>query len=193
MSTEPVRTIEPDRLAQGEKVEWKRDFFGYPATEWTLEYRFRGPSTGFNVTATADSTAFDAVLAVGASVTAGKWKWQAWATNITDTSIIRKIDEGIITIVAGFATATTTAIETRTAAKIMLDAIDAALLASGTSTTVEYEISTPAGTHREKKSRTEVLEQRKYWAAIVSRENQAERVRNGGKFMKSINANFFER
>jgi hypothetical protein len=164
MSTEPIRTQEPDRLTQGESAEWKRSFCEYPADEWTLEYRFRGAGTGFNVTATADGKEFSAVDHVERHdiMSTGKYEWQAWATNIADTSIVRKIGEGTTDVERGFATAQTGTVELRSTAKQILDAIDATLLGSATSDQLSYEITTPAGTTKVSKfSRTDLLALRK--------------------------------
>ena len=191
-----MRVTEPTSVTQGEQIEWKRTFCDYPATEWTLEYRYRGPDTGFNITATADGSAFDAVLtsAMSAAADPGDWKWQAWATNIADTAIKLMLDAGDIKVFQGFASANTAEIDLRTDAKKTLDAIDAALLAFANSDIQEYEITTPAGNRHVKRSdKSQLTAQRKYWAGIVSRENLAERVKNGGPFAKSVKARMFER
>jgi hypothetical protein len=188
MSTEPVRVVEPMRLTQGESVEWETSFDEYPATEWTLEYRFRGPGTGFNVTAAADGEEFDAVIssAQSAAMAVGKYEWQAWATNVATPSIVRKIAEGTVNVERGFTTASTGAVELRSTAKQILDAIDAALLVDSTSTVISYEITTPAGTKKVQRSRNEAIALRKEYAAIVSRENARERALSTGKFGRPV-------
>lgn len=188
MSTEPIRELEPDRLTQGESAEWRRRFCDYHPSLWTLEYRFRGAGTGCNVTATASGEFFDAVI-TSANTTAmstGKYEWQAWATNIADNTIIRKVGEGTLVVEKGFTTGALGTVELRSTAKQIVDAIDAALLADTSASVIEYEISTPAGSRRVRKSRTEAIALRHEYAAIVSRENSAERVRNGGKFATTI-------
>lgn len=189
MSTEPIRTQEPDRLTQGESAEWKRSFCDYPATLWTLEYRFRGPGTGFDVTATADGTEFDAVITAtrSATMSPGKYEWQAWATDIADTSIVRKIGEGTTEIERGFTHASTGTVELRSTAKQILDAIDATLLGNATSDQMSYEITTPAGTTKVSKfSRSDLLSLRKEYAGIVARENTIERAKQTGRIGKSF-------
>lgn len=189
MSTDPVKIAEPKRFTQGEDVDWTRGFEDYPATEWTLEYRFRGPGTGFNVPGTANGEDF--VMSVSSTDTAamstGEYLWQAWATNISNNTITRKIADGSVVVDRGFTTGSTGTVEIRTPAKIMLDTIDAALLASAGSDVLSYEITTPAGTRKiSKQTRTEAIEQRKYWAAKVSRENTQRSVREGKPFGKSV-------
>lgn len=183
------RTTEPTIITQGEQIEWTRCLSDFPADEWDLQYRFRGPGTGFNIDATADGTDFLAIATATATagMTSGKYTWQAWATNIADSTDVRMIDSGSVTVRLGFSESTTTEVDLRSAAKIMLDTLDAVLLVSGSADVVEYEISTPAGSRRVKReSRSSVIELRKYWAGIVSRENEAERLRNGGRFGKPI-------
>lgn len=180
-----MRETEPLNVTQGEQVEWSRCFDDYPATEWTLAYRFRGPGTGFNINATADGTDFvtELTAVVSAAAAVGDWIWQIWVTNIADTNVKYMVETGTTAVKRGFVSATLTAVETRTPAKIMLDTLDAALLAAGSSDHIEYEITTPAGSRKVKReSRKDVLEQRKYWATIVANERAKEKSRRGGGF-----------
>lgn len=188
------RNCVPSPVKQGEKVEWDWTLCDYPADEYELQLRFRGPSTGFNVTATADGTGYDLSHTFGASITVGKWLWQAWVTEIADATNTFEIQSGSITVETGFTAAGTEVIETRSPAQIQLDAIDAALLAFSTSDVLEYEIQTPAGSRRVKRSdKANLLTTRKHWATIVSMERTKERIRNGGSLMRSISINVSER
>jgi hypothetical protein len=196
MSTEPVRDTEPTRITQGEgRMETR--FCGYPASLWTLQYRFRGTGTGFNVTATADSDDFAAAVTTTqtAAMSTGKYEWQAWATNIADTTVIRKIGEGTLTVELGFTSGSTGTVELRSVAKIRCSMPSTPHCSHRRNVDDDRIRDHDTGRHAPRKEITDrgARAAKKYWAAIVSRENQAERVRNGGKFMKSINANFFER
>lgn len=192
-----TRIMEPTRIAQGEELEWTRTFDDFPATEYTLEYRFRGPATGFNVTAAADGEGFHAEIEANAftasAACVGRWMWQAWATEIADADHVEMIGSGFLQVVAGFVTGTTTAVELRTPAMICLAAIDAAMLAFATSDVQEYEIATPAGTRRVKRSdKAQLLDLRKYWSGIVAQEATRERTRRGGSFGTQIGVRFFD-
>jgi hypothetical protein len=190
-----MRTTEPISITQGEQIEWSKSFADYPADEWTLSYRFRGPATGFNVNATADGLDFTITLTATNSLTmdAGKWKWQAWATNIADTAIKLMILNGELLAEQGFASDETGDIETRSPNKILLDAIDAALQSRATADQLEFEVSTPAGSTRIKRAPiVDLIAARKMYAAIVARENTQARLRNGGKFGVAVKARFTE-
>lgn len=187
-----MRETEPTTIVKGERIEWTKSYCDFSAEEYTLEYRFRGPGGGVNVTATADGSDFAAVLAATVSdnfTTTGKHRWQAWLTEIADSANTFVVGEGVVQVKEGFASTSLAAVELRTPEKIALDAINAALANAATSDQLEYEISTPAGSRRIKRmSRTELIELQKHYSAIVSRQNTAERLKNGGKFGKPIKA-----
>jgi hypothetical protein len=190
-----MRETEPTTITQGEQIEWTRAFCEHSATEWTLQYRFRGGGTGLNLNATADGEPFTAEITAvqSAALASGKWKWQAWATNIADPTVIEVLDSGDLAVERGFATSTAS-VDLRSDAKIMLDTLDAALLASGSADVVEYEITTPAGGRRIKRqSRTDVLAIRKYYAGIVARELAAERTKRGGRLGKTYQARMYDK
>jgi hypothetical protein len=184
-----MRTTEPTTVTQGEQAEWKRSFCGFPATEWTLEYRFRGPGPGADVAGVADGTAFITTLLASQSLpfAVGRYRWQAWVTEIADPTNEEMIAEGSLTIEQGFVSGDTGDIDLRSNAKKMLDAIDAALLVFATSDIVEYEITTPAGNRRVKRSdKTALISERKYWAGIVTNEIAREGAKNGKPLMNNI-------
>jgi len=196
--TAPVRTIEPTQITTYEEVSWTRAYADYPASLWQLNYYFRGPGVGFNaewgVEVTADGDTF--AITVPASKTddvtvAGVYKWQAWLTEAADSTNKILIGEGRTRIIKRFDPTSTAAVETRSAAKIALDTIDAALLAFATSDTIEEEITTPAGSRRVKRSdKSELMSQRKYWATIVAQEAAKERVAAGGSLMTTFGVRF---
>lgn len=197
MADRTERTTEPRSIIAGERVIWTRTFEDYPATEYSLEYRFRGPSTGFNVTATADGDAFDAAItaAQSATLTAGEtYQWQAWLTEIGVSTNTWVIDSGSIKVDRGFATGTTASVDLRSDARITLDAIEATIQQKATADQLEYEITTPAGSRRLKRlSMTELLAARKEYAAIVARENAAKRAKETGKFGRKVLGTLWEK
>jgi hypothetical protein len=190
-----VRTTEPTTITTREEIHWTKSFSGYSATLWQLNYYFRSNlGVGFDAVwateVTADGDGFDIVVAASKTddmLVAGEYVWQAWLTEIADSTNKVKVGQGRVNVVLGFNPSLTAAIETRTKAKIMLDSIDAALLAFSSSDVVEYEISTPAGSRRVKRSdKTSLMKDRLYWATVVTNEIARERSRNGGAWMQSV-------
>lgn len=179
----------PSPIRQGERAEWDWTVCDYPATEYTLQFRFRGPGPGADVTATADGSSFDAVLTAAATtlMATGRYDWQAWVTEIAAATNTFPVATGFINVERGFVAGTTGDIDLRSDAKIALDTIDAAMLAFASSDVVEYEISTPAGSRRVKRSdKTQLFELRKHYAMIVSMERTRDRIKNGGSLMRSV-------
>lgn len=196
--TLPTRTTEPSAITKGERIEWTKSYDDFSAEDYTLEYRFRGTGTGFNVSATADGAAFVAAITAAQSttMTPGRYEWQPWLTEIgvATNTFLAPGGGGRINVKAGFVTGTTTTTETRSVARQIVDAIDAAFLASETSLSdvIEYEISTPAGSRRVKRSREEALKLRDKYAKIADAEDRKERTRKGGSFGTQIGVRFFD-
>jgi hypothetical protein len=197
--TATTRTIEPTQITKGERVAWTKSYDDYSAAEYSLEYRFRGITggAGFNVTATADGADFDAAITAvqSATMTAGTYEWQPWLTQIgtATNTFVAPGGGGRLTVKDGFPTGTTTAVDTRSTAKKIMDAIDTALLTSATDADViEYEISTGAGTRKVKRSREDAMKTRSYYATIYANEQARERMKNGGSFGTTYGVRFFD-
>lgn len=192
------RKFEPTEVTKGERIAWTRTFRDFPASLYTCEYRFRGllgSGAGLDIAATADGDDYDVVISAtnSATLSVTKYGWQAWLTEIADSNNKFRVADGLIDVLAGFVHGTTTAIDSRTPAKIMLDTIDAALLAFATSDILEYEMSTPAGNKRVKRSdKMQLTAERKYWATVVAQEAWRARVRRGGKFAAAVKVSAYE-
>lgn len=184
------RTTEPRAVIKGERIEWTKTFPDYSAADYSLEYRIRGNGTGFNVTGAANGADFDCAItaAQSATMTAGEiYQWQAWITETADSTNTWVEAAGTIEVKPGFVTGTATAVDLRSDAKIILDAINATILNKATNDQLEYEIATPAGSRKLKRmSLKELTDARKIFAEIVARERAAERVRRGGKFGRRV-------
>lgn len=190
-----MRQIEPNIITRGERMQWQRTFGGYPSDEWTLQYRFRGSGPGFDVDATVSGSGFAAEITSGQSTAAeaGQYRWQAWMTSIADTAVKELAASGTIQIEQGFVEGDDADVDLRTPAKIMLDAIDAAMLAFAASDVLEYEIETPAGRRKVKRSdKAMLVSERKYWAGIVTNEIAREGARNGKPLMQSIKIRVYD-
>jgi len=191
-----TRITEPTTITRGERVAWTRTFDDYSAAEYNLEYRFRssvGP--GFDVDATADGADFDAVITAAVSLAAGAgvYTWQAWLTEQASATNTFIADSGEMTLKAGFVSGTVAATDTRSDAKIALDAINAAISGKATADILEYEVATPAGSRKVKRmSMTDLIAAQKHFAAIVNAENTRERMRKGGPFAQRIGLRMYE-
>lgn len=184
-----TRTIEPTQITQGERVTWTKALSNFPATFWTLQYRIRGTGPGVDITTTADGSGHAAVITAAQSVLfePGKYHWQQWVTEIATPTNTQQLASGTFDVLRGFVSGDTGDIELRSPAKIMLDSINSALFAFSLGDVTEYEISTPAGSRRVKRSdKTQLLSMRREWATIVANENARERARNGKPLMHSI-------
>lgn len=194
--TATVRTIEPTQITTREEIHWRKSYDDYPANLWQLNYYFRSNlGVGFTAAWGTEVTAYqttDFDIVVPASKTddmtvAGWYIWQAWLTEIADTTNKIKIGEGRVKVVLGFDPTSTAAFETRTENEIALTSVKAALLAFATSDILEYEISTPAGSQRVKRSdKTELMKMRDMYATLVANERARERSRNGKAIMQSV-------
>lgn len=189
------RKTEPTQITQGERFVWTRTFCDYPASEFTLQYRFRGEGTGFNVTATADGDDFDAVITStqSAACSIKRYRWQAWATEIADATNINMIAEGVTDVLRGFASGTTTTVDLRSDNQIALDTINAAISGQTTANIQEYEISTSAGSRKIKRmSMSDLLAAREVYSKLVAEEKRRERVRNGRPYLTQIKMRVYD-
>lgn len=196
MAERELRTTEPTRIAKGEKMSWTRSFGDYPADEYDLEYRFRGNGPGFDVAATADGSDFIASVSAAQSTTmieGETYQWQAWLTEQADATNTWIVDRGTIVVDRGFAADSSAALDLRSEAKKILDAINATILNKATNDQMEYEIATPAGSRKLKRmGLKELTDARKIFAEIVARERAAERVKRGGKFGRTVLGRLWE-
>lgn len=189
-----TRTHPPTQLARGEQIGWTKSYADYPATLYTLDYRFRGQTVGIDVTATADGDQFNTLITPtlsGKFGAAGIFKWQAWLTEIANPTNTFVIEEGRSKVTAGYAVGSTAAVDERSIAKITLDALDAAIQGRASSVQLEYEISTPAGSRRVKHlAMSDLTAMRSYYARLVAAELAAERAREGKGFGMPVKVRF---
>lgn len=189
-----MRETEPTKIITSEKIEWRISLADYPASEWTLTYYFRGPGVGVNVTAVADGDDFIMTLPTDSSDdfdVAGKYKYHGRVQKISDATDKHVVRTGYVQVELALNPDDTAAIELRSQAKQIVDSIDAAVLAFKVSDVQEYEISTPVGSRRVKRSDIgSFMALRDKYAAIVAQEAARERVRNGGPLMQRVGVRF---
>jgi hypothetical protein len=173
-------TSEPLELRAGDPWTWRRDDLGdYPATLWTLRYWFKNAAGGFEVVAGADVTAFlvDEDSTATSARAAGVYAWQARVENIASPSTRYTVASGTLRVLANLFTGVASdALDTRTHARKVLDAIEAVLENRATLDQEEYEI---AGRRLKRTPLAELSQLRREYAARVAAEVDAERVANG--------------
>jgi hypothetical protein len=132
---------EPGSLNVGDTWRWTRTLADYPAGAWALKYRFKSAAGGFEITATAVGTTHSVTVAASTSAgyTAGDYTWTAWVEG--GTSEKYTVDSGVCTLLPDYrAAAAATALDDRSHAKKMLDAIEA-WLESRDMAVAEYQIA----------------------------------------------------
>ncbi len=179
--SQEIPTTEPRSFIAGETLEWSKSLANYAATEWTLKYSLRGPGTApADITATADGEEFlvDASSTYTAALTAGTWRLVGWVESGSEKHYV--YDEDVI-VKAAPATGT---LETRSTAKIIVDAIDALLTGKASLDQKRYRI---ADRELERYEPEQLLKFRTYyWNEYV----KEERAKRGGSMMRNINCGF---
>ena len=138
--TATIPDREPAQLRCGDTWRWTRSLADYPATTWTLKYRYKTASTGFEIVASADGTDHSVTHAASTTggYTAGSYNWTAWVESGAEKYTIA---EGVAQLLPDFRTAdAATGVDARSHARKTLDALEAWI--EGRSIGVaEYEIA----------------------------------------------------
>lgn len=174
--TAPVPTNEPTQLRAGITWQWTRDFADYPAGTWTLKYWFKqlaASGAKFSIDASASGTTHAVLVdaATTAGYTAGDYSWAALATSGSE---VREVDSGTMRIQPKYGA--DAALDDRSHARTVLDAIEAVLENRATKDQQEYTI----GMRSLKRIPLEELTKfRDKYKAEVQREILEENARNG--------------
>lgn len=173
-----IPTTEPTKLRAGDTWKWRREDLSadYPAGTWTLKYRFKNATGGFEITATADGVNFAVTVtaATSGAYAAGEYAWQAWVENGSEKYTVRTGTLDVLPdLRAGTATA---ALDTRSMARKLLDAVEAVL---ANTATLDQQAYTIHGRSLTRIPRGELLEIRSKLKAEVAGEQRAEKLRKG--------------
>ena len=171
-----IPTIEPSSLRSGDTWTWTKTLDDYPATAWTLKYRFKSAAGGFEIVATASGSDHAATVAAATSAgyAAGSYTWVAWVEGGTaekytvgqgSTEILPDYRNGLATV----------ALDDRSHAAKTLAAIEA-WIEGRDQGVAEYEI---AGRRMKFRSSAEILDQLNHWKSILAAEKRAERIAAG--------------
>lgn len=165
-------TIEPARIIAGDTAKWLKTLADYPASAgWVLDYTLINATGKTTITATAqgDDHLVNTAAATTAAWVAGIYDWRA---KVTKASEVYTVGSGRITIAPSFGVAT---LDSRTASRVMLDAVEAVMLKTASSNVQEYEI---AGRRLKHYSMGELLQLRDRLRGEVAREEAAQQLAN---------------
>lgn len=136
---------EPTTVTAGDTIQWQIALPDYPATDgWTLKYALRGSAGVINITSSASGS--DHLVSITAATSAtwsyGDYQWTRYVEKGAGTTLERvTLASGTITIERNWA-GVTTATDTRSHVKRVLDAIEAVLEGRAGRSDAEYEIDT---------------------------------------------------
>ena len=135
-----IPSKEPIELTVGDTWKWTRSCAELPPGTWTLAYHFKNATGTFSVSGgeiTASGADFS--VSVPAATTsgraAGRYAWAAYASSGADRYLMA---EGEVVLLPNFAAGG--ALETRTTARRMLDAIEAYLADPNNLAAARYSI-----------------------------------------------------
>lgn len=173
-----IPTSEPARIRAGDTVTWRKSLPSYPASAgWTLAYRLINASAKIDISTTADGA--DHLVSVpkasSAGYTAGDYTLVSWVDNGTERVTL---DPGRIIVLPNLAAVTAAGYDSRSQAKKMLDAIDAALLSLSSGERLAVVDAEVSG-RRLKYDFNGLMKLRNLYAAQVRAEENAERAALG--------------
>lgn len=167
-----IPTTEPQSVTAGDTVSWQITLADYPASAgWALSYALQSSTSKITIPTVAAGDDHLVSVAPAASIlwAAGTYNWQGSVSNGTSRYTVRS---GRLTILADLATST----PAKTTARQLLEAVEAALLGTGTLTQRMMEIN---GKRLERHNPAELLTMRSKLMQEVAAEDQAARVAAG--------------
>jgi hypothetical protein len=169
-----IPTTEPSSAYAGDTWKWRReDLTDYPATAWTLTYYLTRAAASATIVAVADGSYFSVTVAkaVTALISAGKYFWAAFVSDATERF---QVDQGTIEVLPDIAASA--ALDRRTHARKVLEAIEAVLESRATVDQMGYTI---AGRRLDRMPIADLLTLRGHYRDECDTEDQAERIANG--------------
>jgi hypothetical protein len=173
-----IPTTEPARVRAGDTITWRKSLSDYPANAgWTLYYRLINASAKIDITASADNAdhLVSIAKATSAAYAAGDYTLLAWVANGTERV---SLPGGRIKVDPDLAAVSAAGYDSRTQAKKMLDAIDAALLSLSSGERLAVVEAEVAG-RRLKYNFGDLMKLRNLYAAQVRSEEASERAAQG--------------
>lgn len=170
-----IPTTEPAALRAGDTWKWTKTLADYPASVWTLTYRFKNAAGGFEFAASASGDDYSVTVsaATTAGFAAGTYHWQA---QVVTGSEKYTVDTGVLVVDPNlFAGTATAAFDARSHVRKMLAAIEAWLEAKDPAV-AEYEI---AGRRMKYVPIAELVKLRNRYTAAVAAEDAADKLAAG--------------
>lgn len=171
-----IPTSEPSELRAGDTWQWTRSIPDFPASIWTLKYRFKGAAGGFEIVSAAsgDDYAVTVLAATSAGYAAGDYGWVSWVESGSDKFTV---DSGTSAVLPDYrATSAATALDDRSHAAKVLAAIEAVIEGRASKDQDAYEI---AGRSLKRTPIQDLLRLRQHYKAEVASEAAAEAIRRG--------------
>lgn len=188
-----MRTNIPSGIVTGLKVEWTKTITGYGPDEWSLSYHLRGENR-LDVTATDNEDGSFLISFVAetdedtpAPLTTGAYFFQAYLTNIADTTNKFLFDSGRVNVIANLADTSLETFDGRSRAELMVTAIDALLAGKATNDQMGYTIGQRTLTRIPP---DQLIQWRNHYASIVEAESMRERQKKGLPVFENIHVKF---
>lgn len=186
-----IPSNEPTELRAGDTWKWNRADMAsaYPSPTWTLTYRFKNQNGGFEIVATADGAGGFSVSvpkATTGAIAAGDYAWQGEVDNGTERYTLER--GGNLKVVADFFSGSAaTAMDQRSHARKVLQAIEAVIEGRASKDQEEYTIG---GRSLKRTPIPELLQLRQTYRSEVAGEEAAAALENGTGIGRKIQVRF---
>ena len=162
-----VPTIEPTAARAGDTWAWSRTLADYPAPAWELTYTLWSATAAYAITAAADGTAHSVSVAAATTAAYAPGRYE-WAARVTQGADGYTIASGVIQILPALGAA----MDTRSHARRMLDAINAMLEGRATDGDLDV-VRHQIGDRSTETDLPTLLKLRQQYAAAVQAEDAA--------------------
>jgi hypothetical protein len=179
-----IPSVEPASARAGDTWQWTRDLGDYPATDWTVTYTFWTATAAFSAVASADGTTHSISLppATTAAYAAGRYQWTARVSDGTD---VFTVGSGTLQVLP----AVGAAMDTRSHARIMLDALNAVLESRATDGDIDV-VRTAVGDRATDWDPNTLVKLRQQYASAVVAEEDAARIARGEQSARFVGVRF---
>lgn len=178
---------EPLEARSGDTWKWTRSLADYPASTWTLTYRFKNARGGFEVTASASGDDYSVTVSAttSATVPAGRYEWVA---KVSGGGEVYTVDSGSLLVLANLSAGNAAdRLDLRSHARKTLEAIEAVI---ENRATLDQEEMTLAGRSLKRTPITDLIMLRTRYQNEVRAEEAADKLKNGIRTGRTIGVRF---